>query len=239
MALTRTMGQLVGMCQRRSDKETDGQIGTTFSTEWQEMISEVYGDLHAAVAETGARYFETEATITATGATTYALPSDHLSTIGVDLVVNAAGQRRELAELMFQEHALFAGRTGVAYMFALNGTNLSLYPTPATGDYRHIYIPQPTDYSSAGNGTSVDLINNDGLKFLVWGVASIAMHKGEDNQQRAIAERDAARERLVAWAIQRALTMPKRRQVRWGDLLARGVSFTDGYFLSPADWLFR
>jgi len=230
MAFTRTMLQLVGQCQRRADKEEDGHVGVTYANEWKEMISEVYGELHAAVAGTGARYFETEATITATGASSYALPSDHLSTIGVDRVVDSAGRRQSLCELMVQERDIFLGQTGEAWLFAFTGTNIALYPTPTTGTYKHIYVPQPTDYSAASNSTSVDLINNDGYKFVVWGVASIAMHKGDDNQQRAMMERDAARERLVEWAVLRALTMPKRRQVTELDL-RRG-----GDFLSPADW---
>ena len=218
MALTRTMLQLKGLCQRRADKATDGHIGQDHTTEWEEMISEVYGELHGAVSETGARYFETEATITATGAASYALPSDHLSTIGVDYVVNAAGARRPLAELMVQERSQFLGVTGTAWLWAFTGTNVALYPSPSSGSYKHLYVPQPDDLSAEGGGTVVDLINNDGLKFLVWGVASIAMHKGDDNQIRAIDERDRAKAGLVEWAVRRALVMPKRRQVSDIDL---------------------
>ena len=231
MAFSRTMLQLIGLCQRRADKESDNHVD---SDEWKELISEVYGDLHAAVAGTGARYFETEATISPTGAAYYALPSDHLATVGVDRVTNAAGEREALVELMVQERGVFAGQTGNAWMFAFTGTNIALYPTPSSGTYKHIYVPQPTDYSSVGNGTSIDLINNDGLKFLVWGVASIVLHKGDENQQRAVMERDDARERLTEWAVRRAMTMPKRRQVNEVDLVA-----ADGRWLSPADWRYR
>ena len=225
MALSRTMLQLVGLCQRRADKESDDHVDTD---EWKELISEVYGELHAVVTEVGARYFETEASITATGAATYALPSDHLSTIGVDRVVDAAGRRSPVHQLMVQEASLFGGQTGQACLFALAGAYISLYPTPSSGTYKHLYVPQPTDYSSASNGTSVDVINIYGLKFIAWGVASIAMHKGSDNQQRAVAERDAAKEELKAWAIARAITMPKRRVVSDYDL-----QYGD---FNPASW---
>lgn len=225
MAFTRTIAELVGTCQRRADKATDGQVGQEYADEWKEMLSELYGELHGAVSEVGARYFETEATITPTGASSYALPSDHLSTIGVDRVVDSAGSRVSLPELMVQERDHFAGRTGAACMWAFTGANIALYPTPSTGTYKHIYVPQPTNYSTASNSTSVDLINNDGLKFVVWGVASIALHKGEDNQERAMVERNQAKERLVEWAVRRALTMPKRRM----------VSDVDGW-VSDADW---
>lgn len=231
MALSRTMGQLIGLCQRRADKESDEHVD---SDEWKELISELYGELHGAVAQTGARYFETEATISADGSSTYALPSDHFSTVGIDRVLDSAGRRTELAELMVQERTFMLGQTGPAQLFAFTGTSIQLYPRPTTGSYKHIYVPQPTDYSSVGNGTSIDLINNDGLKFVVWGVASIALHKGEANQQRAMVERDAARERLVDWATRRALTMPKRRVVT--DIDFGGPST---WSVSEADWRFR
>lgn len=228
MALTRTIAQLVASCQLRADKKDDDHVT---AAEWQEYISELYGELHGAVAETGARYFETEATITTTGASSYALPTDHLATIGVDYVLDSTGRRRSLDELMVQERPLFAGQTGDATMFAFTGTSIVLYPTPSTGSYKHVYVPQPTDYTAVATTTAVDLINNDGLKFLVWGVAAIALHKGEASQQRAMVERDAAKASLIEWAVRRALTMPKRRMVRETDL-------GDG-FVSPADWRYN
>jgi hypothetical protein len=222
MAYTRTMSQLIGLCQRRADKETDEHVD---SDEWKEMISELYGELHGAVAETGARYFESEQTITATGAASYALPSDHLSTIGVDRVLDSSGSRSPLDQLMVQEGPWFAGVTGHATSWALTAGNIALYPNPISGTYQHLYVPQPADLSSASLSTSVDLINVHGLKMLVWGVASIALHKGEANQQRCMAEREAAKGELIAWAVHRALTMPRRRIVM-GDEVWR----------SPADF---
>lgn len=231
MALSRTMGTLIGLCQRRADMENDDHVD---SDEWKEIISEVYGELHGAVAETGARYFETEATITADGSASYSLPSDHLSTVGVDFVTDGAGHRRELAELMIQERGLVLGNTGEAFFFAFTGTSIALYPKPSSGTYKHIYVPQPTDYSSVGNGTSIDVICNEGLRFLVWGAAAIALHKAEMNQQRAMAEREVAHARLVEWATRRALQMPKRRIVNEIDIYSPASTW-----LSPADWRFR
>lgn len=216
MAFTRTVGQIVELAQRRADKETDGHIDT--AEDWKPYLSEMYGELHAAVVETGARYFETEADITATGAASYALPAAHYATVGVDRVLDAAGAREPLAELMVQERFVFGGRTGNAWMFAFTGTSIVLYPTPSSGTYKHLYVPQPTDYSAASNSTEVDLLNTHGLSFVLWGMAALAQHRGDDNQQRAMGERDAAKERLVEAAVKRALTMPKRRQVTDIDL---------------------
>lgn len=226
MALTRTLTQLIGLCKRRADKEDDAHID---DDEWREMISEVYGELHGAVAETGARYFEAEQTITADGSAVYALPAAHFSTIGVDYV-DSSGRRTPLTELMVQERGVFSGQTGKAIMFSFTGTSIALYPKPSSGTYAHLYVPQPTNYWEALGSTAIDVINNDGLKFIVWGVASIALHKGEADQERAMIERDAAKQRLVSWAVNRALLMPKRRIVTDVELAAE---------LSPASWLYR
>jgi hypothetical protein len=223
MAFLRTMGTVVGQCQRRADKEPDGHVDTD---EWKELIAEHYGELHAAVVGTGARVFEAEADITANGAASYPLPAAHYSTVGVDLVVDAAGARRDLDELMVQERTLFAGATGTALYWSFTGTSIALYPKPSSGTYKHLYVPQPTDYSTVGNGTEIDFLCIFGLKFVVWGVASVVLHKGDDNQLRAIDERDRAMAKLVEWGVLRALTQPKRRQVN-GDDIQR---------LSPADW---
>jgi hypothetical protein len=214
MAFTRTVGQLVELGQRRADKQTDDHVDTE---DWKGFLSELYGEMHAAAVDVGARYFETEATITATGASSYSLPSDHLATVGVDYE-DSAGNRQPLVELMVQERWAFGGVTGQARLFAFTGTSIVLYPTPSSGSYKHLYTPQPTDYSSAADSTSVDLLNTHGLSFVVWGMAALAMHKGDDNQQRAMFERDAAKERFIEAAVKRALTMPRRRQVNAVDL---------------------
>lgn len=219
MALSLTLGTLISRCQQRSRKENDESIPTA---EWKSLISEIYGELHGAVAKTGARYFETEATITATGAASYALPTDHLSTVGVDLVVDASGRRIELAELQVQERIAYAGVTGTARLFHFSGTNVVLAPNPSTGTYKHIYVPQPTDLSDANVSTSVDLISVYGLKFVVWGVTALALHKEESDQRTAFGQRDQALEEVVSWAVDRALTMPRRRVITDVDSIMIG-----------------
>lgn len=235
MALSFTLGTLVARCQRRSNKDGDSQIE---STEWKELISETYGEMHSAVTETGARYFETEATLNLSN---LALPSDHYQTIGVDFVIDSAGQRRELDQLMVQERTIFAGRTGPAFMFALAGTSLALYPTPSTGTYKHLYVPQPTDYSSSADSTSVDTISIHGLRFVVWGVAAIALHRDSSDQQRAMLERDKALAKVMEAAVERAKGMPKRRvitDIRGLQGVGRGMGDIHGAW-NPASWIYR
>ncbi len=222
MALSRTVGMLVTWCKQRADKESDPHI----ADDVKPLISELYGELHALTVEKGARYFETEATL---NLASLALPSDHLTTIGVDYVIDAAGRRRQLKRLPAQWRHAMLGRTGEAFRYALEGANLALYPTPSTGTYKHLYVPQPTDLSAAADDTSVDLINIWGQKFLVWGVASVLLHKGEADQVRAVRERDAAQEQLEYWATQRALLDPNPRVVDDDE---------DDLFADPAEWRF-
>lgn len=218
MALSVTLGTLITRCQQRANAVGSDQIETS---EWKEMVSELYGELHGAVSETGARYFESEATLNLAN---LALPSDHLSTVGVDYVYDSSGRRFELAELMVQERNVLAGLTGQAYAWSLVAGSIVLRPTPTTGTYKHIYLPQPTDYSTASTSTSIDLINTHGMRFVTWGVAAIALHRSESNQQAAMLARDQAKELLVTWAVNRALNMPRRRVI------------TDYDFSNGGDW---
>jgi len=226
MARSITVGTLVTRCKARARKTNDDSIETS---EWKSMISELYGELHKVVVEKGASYFETEATITATGAASYALPADHLSTLTVSYVVDAAGRRRPLRRVRVQDRAELSGLTGTAYAYALAAANIVLYPLPSSGSYKHLYVPQPTDYSSAGDSTTIDLINIDGEKFVTWGVAAIALHTGDENQQRAMIERDKAYAELEYWATLRALVDP----------MPRYDESDDDYLIDPADWRFR
>lgn len=222
MALTFTLGALVRRCQQRANKlaAEDGQIQTG---EWKEMVSEYYADMHATVTANRARYFETEATITANGATSYTLPSDHMSTEAVSAVISGTtGARRNLwGPLPFERRAEFLGVNGPADWFGFEGAGIALYPAPLSGTYKHLYVPQPTDYSAAPDPTLVDVINIYGLKFILWGVASIALHRGESSQVRAVDEITRAREQLETWATQRALSSTDANS---------SVTFDEGFF---------
>lgn len=227
------MGTVVERCQRRADLENDGHIS---AAEWLALISEQYGELYALVAETGLRYFEYTSTLTTTGAAYVSEPSDHLATVRIDYLVNGTttGERRALDELMAQEQPRWSGRTASneARAFALVDDRIYLYPTPPSGQsYEILYIPQPPDLSTFASDDCVDVVTPDGEAFLIWGVAVKALAKSESNVQLAIAEREAARERLVAWATMRAFNQPRRR------ISGEFDGPLSGY--DPADWRWR
>jgi hypothetical protein len=136
---------------------------------------------------------------------------------------------------MIQERDVLLGISGSeARAWCLSGVTLQLFPTPTTGTYKHVYVPQPTRYNTSADSTSIDVVTSDGLEAIGWGVASVALHRSESMQQRAIDESTAAFKRLKEWAVQRSLTMPKRQIVRG---LGRR-SDINGIW-NPASWRYR
>lgn len=202
MARILSLGTLVTRCKQRYDGQNNKHLD---GPELKSLIDEYYADLHALVVEKGARYFEAEATITANGAESYALPGDHLTTLGVDFVID--GRRRALCgPIPVQRRDALLGQVGEATDYELAGNNLGLHPRPPTGTYKHIYAPQPVDLSTAPDSALVDVITIYGQKFIIWGVASVAKHKSDQAQQRAVDEHEKARAQVEYWACQRVLT---------------------------------
>lgn len=191
------------------------------ATEWKGYISTIWAELYGLVVEAGLRYFETTEDITADGSDSYAEPESILSTVGVDRVVNAQGERRPLYEMMAQERHRFAGRTGVAVAFAHVNRLLYLYPKPSTGSYQWLYVPQPTDLTSSADATEVDVVTPDGESFVLWGVAVQAFGKEGSDTSLARAERDEARERVMNWARMRSFHTMRRviveDELEWRD----------------------
>lgn len=209
MAYSVSLGTMVTRCRQRAAREGDNQADPT---EFKAMISEVYGEIHALVTEKGAWYFRTEATIDLNN---LALPADHLTTIGIDFVLNGStGPRRPVfgpipPQLRTYYVGLTAGSEAVVY--GIEGASLALYPAPTSGTYKHLYVPQPTDYSGSADATAIDFINIYGYQFVLWRVTSILQHKGSDSQERAMLEADRAQQQLEYWACQRAITEPSYR----------------------------
>lgn len=214
MGRTISMGTLVTRCKQRCDLEN---AGNPSDSEWKSYISQVYAELYSIIAETGMRHFESESNIVTTGVASYALPSDHLSTIGVDYLVNAlTDQRERLVELMIQERNILRGISGGSYSraYSVVGSNVVLFPTPPTGQtYKLIYVAQPSDLSAAADATLLEMATPEGEQFLIWGVAVLVLHKLQRDMTGAIAERERCREAVYNWAVLRALHNPRRRIV--------------------------
>jgi hypothetical protein len=209
MARNLTTLQLVDRARVRADAENRDHISLA---NWKEFLSIAWGELYTMLVDSGLRYFESEDTITATGASSYALPSDFFQSIGVDRDID--GTRREaLTELMVQERNLLR-QTGTALSYAIIGTNVELFPTPGSGTYYHVYVPQPADISANADATNVDTVTPDGENFVINHMAAIALAREEADATFAISERERARENFKIWAAERSMNSPRRRQVQ-------------------------
>lgn len=198
--------------------------------EFAELLSTQYAELYSIVVESGHRYFETSSVIVTDGIdNTFALPSNHLTTIGVDYLLegSVSGQRRALREWMVQERNMASGRTGTAQGYSLTGQSLALFPKPTSGQsYEHIYVPQPDDLTEYDDEDEIDVVTPDGEAFLIWGVAVQALAKEESDTTTAERREAIARDRVREWAVLRALTEPRR--------IVNGDDFS-GY-VDPGEW---
>ncbi len=233
MGRTVTVAQMVSRAKTLSDQENQTTIS---SANWTEFLDRAYRRCYRELAKPGVGYFDTEATITTTGGAVYALPSDHLSTVSISYEVDAAGRRRPLRELMRAERDIFAGNTGTAYAYETVGSNIILYPTPPAGQsYIHLYIPQPTDISAAGDATTLEMATLDGEDFVLWQMVFFARYKLEQDVNEAKREVAEACERVQEDAAMRSF-QNSRRQILEDDVMDYG-----GWDprMDPADWRYR
>lgn len=207
------MGELVLRCQRRADMEGDDMIA---DGEWRSLISEVYGEMWSEVSlGSGQRYFETSTTITADGSASYNEPSDHFSTVRIARV--ADGREYPLHELQPGEEARAHSLIGTnAICFTHVDNQLYLYPAPSSGTYKWYYREQPSDLSGYADGQVVDLVSPAGEAFVIWGVAVLALGKGEKDVRLALQRQQAALERLQFEASQKSAD-PKSVHVATDD----------------------
>lgn len=212
-----TLAALRTACKQQVDLENHGVIS---DAEWAGYLSRAYGELYTIVFECGLQYFETIGSLTTDGTNILSEMSDHLSTVSLSYVADAArGSHIDLRELHAQERSPLSGMTcDRARYFALVDDKIYLYPTPPTGQaYVMRYIPQPPDLTSYIDADLVDVVTPDGHDFLIWSVAVRACGKTEADPALAMREREQARERFTTSVQLRALNAPRRRIVDTGD----------------------
>lgn len=213
--------------------EGEGFIG---DPEWKALISEQYGHVYATVVKQGMRHFESTQTITADGSTSYALPSDHDQTIGIDRL-DSSGRTFDLGEMMIQERNAWSGQTGDARAYSIVGQTIVLFPRPSSGTYYHVYVPQSPDISALSDDATVDVVTADGEAFLINGAATKALMKRGEDPTFCMRERDAAEERFVEDVMLRALVNPRRRVVMPSPMDAFGDDW--GLYNDPGSWRWR
>ena len=231
MARTFTLSELVSLAKQYAD-----MVGESFvsDAEWRGYISSAYAQLHSVLVSSGMRYFEGEYEITTDGGAYYALPSDLLSVIGVDYLVDgtSTGRREQLREMMVQERNRFTGvnGSGPATRWYLAGDNLYLAPTPPSSQqYALLYVTQPAKLATDGSDDSetIDVVTPDGEQFLIWYAVFMARDKEESDVRSALRERESALERVREWAALRAFNSPREPMVREEFMENEG---------DPADW---
>lgn len=210
MARPVTIANLITRAKQRADAENASHVS---DAEWQVNVAEGYSALHKIVVQTGCRRFESEDSITATGAATYNLPAGFMHSIGIDYVMDAAGSRRPLQRVTSRERAGLIGITGEAFYYEVTSTTVTLYPKPSSGSYKHLYIPQPTDYTTIVTTTEVDTLCADGEKLITWTAAMMALQKGEQSVQLALREIDKAEQGVLEWTAMLSHQDGNRRNV--------------------------
>lgn len=222
---TITLANLRTACKQRADMENSAFIS---DSEWTRMIDTVWAELWELLVASGDPPVITEQTINATGATTYALPDDHFSTIGIDY--DSTDLKYTLRELMIQERRWAETVTGAAraVAFLIQSNAIKLRPNPPSGTYKHIYVPMPVDLTVQADGYAVQFYQPAAEDFVIWGVVRMARAKEESDTTHAEREFERARQRVEEIALMRKLTQPRRRQVdTWGP---------DYLDTDPADW---
>ena len=180
-----TVADLVTLGKQKADQENSTFLA---DADWKGHLSAAYAELYEEIVKSGLRYFEREHDLT----TEYTdLPDDHLSTIGVDYVLDTAGRRRQLYELMAQERDLYAGvGSGIPVAYTIEAQKLRLHPAPAAGvTCKHVYLPQPVRLVGAADALELDVIMPLGEQFVSWSMAFQALAKEESDVTVAAAER--------------------------------------------------
>lgn len=206
------MGDLVLRCKQRADKVGDDHIGGSDTSEWNRLISEVWGaDVFQVVADTGLRYFETTSDLTTTGVAYVSEPANVAKTVRLDYV-DSAGVHWKLDEVSSHEESLFSGQTGTARFYALVDDRIYLYPTPPTGQtYQLVYVPQAPDVSGYASDACIDLVSADGEACVIWGVAALAKIKASQDASVHLQKQEQHRDRLQGWAADRAISQARRQ----------------------------
>lgn len=176
--------------QRTNNEHTNGQFVT--DAELNGLINVAYKQLYATLVAHSMHRTESTTTITANGATSYALAADLYSLLNV--YRNENGYRYRL-ERYSDRYKPGTAETGVASHYRVRGSNVILYPTPASGTYEVEYIPVPAELSA-------DIDELDGVlaweEYVVLDASFRVLHKEGSLEEAMLCreERDAMLRRI-------------------------------------------
>jgi hypothetical protein len=186
MARSFTVATLVTRAQRLADMENSNFV---VAAEWRAYCSASYAKLYNKLVQAGIAPIESTQTITATGAATYTLPVDWMATIRIDYLSGGTRPIEMRKISVREEHRYDTGATAAqSVVYRLAGANVKLLPKPASGSYRHLYIPAPIDLDD--DADSVDGISG-WEQLIVLDMAIAARIKEQSSVDALQSERDS------------------------------------------------
>lgn len=206
MARSVLASAIITRARELADQETSTPT-TAFvdDTEALAQLNASFGIWHGMLVKAVPERYETSETITATGASSYNLPSDHFLTLAVDYQLSSSSWM-PLSRILPQERTRFDTTGDIAEGYYLRGATIVLLPAPASGSYRHSYITcAPTLLSS----TAVDGANG-WESWLIYDLAIKMLTKEESDPAALLAKQAEIKMEMEAAASDREAATPMR-----------------------------
>jgi hypothetical protein len=219
MARSFTGTELINMAKDQSD-HTDSS--TLSDAQWLTWLSAVMAEYHATLVETGMGFVEGVQTITGTGATTYALPTDYFGSTSVSYLDGQEYIPLEHISVLDRDSYDVTQGSDRAAAWRIAGANLELLPAPPGGTYRHVYQSGIARITSAASTFSFD---RGFERLITTEMAIIARMKEEVSTSDLRAERDRLADKL-----DHALVA-----IQWGESPSIRDTQDDNPIL-PGDW---
>lgn len=193
-------------------RERADMVGSSFvadaATGLDAWINEAHQRLHGMLVDAlGEEYISSTSAFTTSSSSDYPLPSGFYKLFGVDLEYH--GIMRSLTRYERPERNVFRElRPEALPRYALVGSNLRLYPTPAAGLAGSIlYAPEATLLVSGGDSVTYP---NGWEKFIVIDAAIQALLKEESSVTALVAERERIEREIRDAKEARDMATPKR-----------------------------
>jgi hypothetical protein len=160
--------------RQATNTEVDGDITVAYLND---LIDQESSELHAIIVQLDPDFFEKTQTFSGVGLDCQPLPSDWYKSKDVEYEAST-DHWVPLRWIQYRERLTYQGATGPAVACRRAAGKLYLYPTPTSGNYRHIYTPTAPTFSD--DEETIDGLNGfDDL--LVWKCSiRVKMRKEED-----------------------------------------------------------
>lgn len=195
---------MITMARALADEKTAAPA-TAFITDVEALadLNASVGIWHGMLVDAVPERFEAEATITATGAASYALPSTYYQTLGVDALWGS--QRMPLKRIQFQDRTRYE-LTGEAEGYYIKAATIVLAPAPSSGTFYHQYVTAAPVLVAA---TTVDGVNG----WEMWPVYDLAIKmlaKSETSADALLQKQAELKTLMMAAAADRETANPMR-----------------------------